>query len=102
MVSRVAARCARSRAEWSAMLGREGQTMPDITQSTRVAGRGFPALAGVKKPCSSVAAALAVVICCGMMHGMEAQAADPTMLDPNLAVRTVVAGLNQPTTMVFL
>src|SRR4029453_14910335 len=29
-------------------------------------------------------------------------AADPTMLDPNLAVRTVVAGLNQPTTMAFL
>jgi len=37
-----------------------------------------------------------------MMHGMEAQAADPTMLDPNLEVRTVVAGLNQPTTMAFL
>ncbi len=88
------------------MLGREGQTMRDVTQSTRVAGRGFLALAGVKKPCSNVAAglldSLAVVICCGVMHGMEVQAADPTMLDPNLAVRTVVAGLNQPTTMAFL
>jgi glucose/arabinose dehydrogenase len=88
------------------MLGWEGQTMRDVTQSTRVVGRGFLALAGVKKPYSSVAAALldslAVVICCGMMHGMEAQAADPTMLDPNLAVRTVVTGLNQPTTMAFL
>ena len=49
------------------MLGREGQTMRDVTQPTRVAGRGFLALAGVKKPCSNVAAALldslAVVIC---------------------------------------
>jgi hypothetical protein len=83
------------------MLGREGQTMRDIIQSTRVVARGFLALAGVKKRCSSVAAALldslAIVICCGMMHGMKAQAADPTMLDPNLAVRTVVSGLNQPT-----
>ena len=80
--------------------------MRDVTQSTRVVGRGFLALARVKKPCSRVAAvllnSLAVVICCGMMHGMEAQAADPTMLDPNLEVRTVVAGLNQPTTMAFL
>jgi aldose sugar dehydrogenase len=80
--------------------------MRDVTQSTRVGGRSFLALAGVKKPCSSVAAALLdslmVVICCGMMPGMEAQAADPTMLDPNLAVRTVVTGLIQPTTMAFL
>ena len=80
--------------------------MRDVTQSTRVVGRGFLALARVKKPCSRVAAvllnSLVVVICCGMMHGMEAQAADPTMLDPNLEVRTVVAGLNQPTTMAFL
>jgi glucose/arabinose dehydrogenase len=86
--------------------GRESQTMRDVTQSKRVVGKGFLALAGVKKSCSSVAAALldslAVVIGCAMMHGMEAQAAAPTMLDPNLAVRTVVAGLNQPTTMAFL
>src|SRR5262249_41520452 len=88
------------------MLGREDQTMRDVAQSTRVAGRGFPAPAGVKKTWSSVAAALleslAAVICCGMMHAMEARAADPTMLDANLAVRMVVAGLNQPTTMAFL
>src|SRR5262249_42535130 len=87
------------------MLGREDQTMRDVTQSTRGAGRGFPAPAGAKKTWSSVAAALleslAAVICCGM-HGIEAQAADPTMLDQNLAVRTVVAGLNQPTAMAFL
>src|SRR5262249_55047098 len=89
-----------------AMLGTEAQTMRDVTHSARVAGKGFPALAGMKKPCSSVAAALldslAVAICCGMMHAMEARAADPTMLDANLAVRMVVAGLNQPTTMAFL
>src|SRR5919201_736648 len=28
--------------------------------------------------------------------------AAPTVLDPNLAVRTVVSGLNQPTSMAFL
>ncbi len=47
-------------------------------------------------------AALVVAICSSTMHGGEAQAADPTMLDPNLTVRTVVDGLNQPTTMAFL
>jgi len=30
------------------------------------------------------------------------QAPAPTVVDPNLAVRTVVAGLNQPTTMAFI
>src|SRR6266576_3274048 len=30
------------------------------------------------------------------------QASTPTLVDPNLAVRTVVAGLNQPTTMTFI
>jgi glucose/arabinose dehydrogenase len=32
----------------------------------------------------------------------EVRAADPTVVDPNLAVRTVVSGLVQPTTMAFL
>ncbi len=31
-----------------------------------------------------------------------AQAVDPSVVDPNLAVRTVVSGLNQPTSMAFL
>ena len=30
------------------------------------------------------------------------QAPAPTVVDPNLAVRTVIAGLNQPTTMAFI
>jgi hypothetical protein len=29
-------------------------------------------------------------------------AQEPSVLDPNLTVRTVVSGLNQPTTMAFL
>ena len=32
----------------------------------------------------------------------RAQTTMPTVVDPNLAVRTVVAGLNQPTAMAFL
>src|SRR6266404_5111233 len=32
----------------------------------------------------------------------QAQAVDPTVLDPNLGVKTVVDGLNQPTSMAFL
>lgn len=80
--------------------------MRNVTQSTRVVDKGLLGLAGLRSRCSIVAAALlaglAVVICCGTMHGGEVHAADPTMLDPNLAVRTVVDGLNQPTTMAFL
>src|SRR5512132_354236 len=30
------------------------------------------------------------------------QAPSPTLVDPNLAVKTVVAGLSQPTTMAFI
>ena len=33
---------------------------------------------------------------------VRAQVAEPTLVDPRLAVRTVVSGLNQPTTMAFL
>lgn len=36
------------------------------------------------------------------LHSALAQAPAPAVLDPNLAVRTAVAGLNQPTTMAFL
>ncbi len=48
----------------------------------------------------ALAAALAVAVCLSTMK--EAQAVDPTVLDPKLAVRTVVDGLNQPTSMAFL
>jgi len=33
---------------------------------------------------------------------LHAQGSTPTMLDPDLAVRTVVSGLNQPTSMAFI
>jgi len=46
---------------------------------------------------TAVAAALAL----GALPA-EVRAADPTVVDPNLAVRTVVSGLVQPTTMAFL
>src|SRR5689334_11794801 len=49
-------------------------------------------------------------ICAGLLGALilwprpdaNAQTAGPTLVDPNLAVRTVVSGLNQPTTMAFL
>src|SRR5882724_1931219 len=88
------------------VLVKDGHTMRNVTQSTRVVGKGLLGLAGLRNRCYIVAGALFVgltmVICSGTMHGIEAQAADPTMLDPNLAVRTVVDGLNQPTSMAFL
>jgi len=80
--------------------------MRNVTQSTRVVGKGLLGLAELRNRCYSVAGALlvglAIAICFGTMYGIEAQAADPTMLDPNLAVRMVVDGLNQPTSMAFL
>ncbi len=51
---------------------------------------------------SMLLAALVAAICSNAMNVGEAQAAEPTVLDPNLAVRTVAAGLSQPTTMAFL
>ena len=51
----------------------------------------------------------ALVLACsvGALSGLlsqhaPGQAPAPTVVDPNLAVRTVVAGLNQPTTMAFI
>lgn len=80
--------------------------MRSVTQSTLVVGQGSPGLAGLRNRWDIVAAVLlvglVVVIGSGTIHNREAQAADPTMLDPNLAVRTVVAGLDQPTSMAFL
>ena len=51
---------------------------------------------------SAVGLALCAVILVSSPRGAPAQAAGPSVLDPNLAVRTVVTGLNQPTTMAFL
>src|SRR5688572_2230813 len=48
--------------------------------------------------------ALAGGVAAALIAGASVQAAfgQPTVLDSNLAVRTVVSGLNQPTTMAFL
>ena len=53
----------------------------------------------MNKPISS-ALVLAAAIVAG--RAMHAQTAGPVMLDPNLRVRTVVSGLNQPTSIAFL
>ena len=44
----------------------------------------------------------AVVFASGPRGMLVAQAAGPSVVDPNLAVRTVVSGLSQPTSMAFL
>jgi len=36
------------------------------------------------------------------LHGLAANAQGPSLVDPNLAVRTVVSGLATPTSMAFL
>ncbi len=51
---------------------------------------------------SSVGVALCAIIHLSSPEGAPAQAVGPSVLDPNLAVRTVVTGLNQPTSMAFL
>jgi hypothetical protein len=45
---------------------------------------------------------LTLLIGPGSQYGASAQAVDPTVVDPDLVVKTVVAGLNQPTNMAFL
>src|SRR5687768_17844936 len=50
--------------------------------------------------------ALAAALCCAAVAGasgpLRAQTPLPRVVDPNLAVRTVVAGLSQPTSMSFI
>jgi glucose/arabinose dehydrogenase len=43
-----------------------------------------------------------VSLAVGLPASLHAQGTGPTVLDPNLAVRTVVAGLTQPTALEFL
>jgi glucose/arabinose dehydrogenase len=45
---------------------------------------------------------LAGAVVTGVALGVRAQTPGPTVVDPNLGVRTVVTGLSQPTTMAFL
>jgi aldose sugar dehydrogenase len=49
-----------------------------------------------------VLVASAVLLAFASRAPVGAQVAGPTMVDPNLAVRTVVSGLNQPTSMAFI
>ena len=76
--------------------------MASVTRST-------PALSGKRQ--ARKRWVLAVVFFLGLgvlfllaasLRSVEAQASGPTMNHPNLAVRTVVAGLDQPITMAFL
>jgi aldose sugar dehydrogenase len=73
------------------MMGRAGE---DQTGRTRRPRRCLAA-AGM------LLGALCAVLPLGKNHQAQAQVA-PMVLDPNLAVRTVVAGLSQPTTMAFI
>jgi len=45
---------------------------------------------------------LAVAALSGTTNSLKAQAVDPSLLDPNLGVRTVARGLITPTTMAFI
>src|SRR5262244_3361111 len=78
-----------------------GIAMQDTVQlSRRVAGAQRWA-AGLRKRWPDRAGALLVGLTVfGMSAG--ARAVDPSVVDPNLGVKTVVAGLNQPTSMAFL
>ncbi len=48
------------------------------------------------------AAAAVFIFVAGSLRPAHAQTSGPTVHDPNLAVRTVIAGLDQPITMAFL
>jgi glucose/arabinose dehydrogenase len=56
---------------------------------------------GLKKRWAKRAGALLVGLTVFICYGAEAQT-PPSVLDPNLGVKTVVVGLNQPTSMAFL
>ena len=77
--------------------------MGKVTQLMRVAAKRPTPLAGLRKRCEmvmrSLLAALSAFIFSGMINSVEAQ---PTMVDPNLSVRTVTTGLTEPTGMAFL
>src|ERR1051325_7312548 len=49
-----------------------------------------------------IGAGLLAAVALWPRQSANAQALSPTLVDPNLAVRTVVSGLIQPTTMAFL
>ena len=63
---------------------------------------GLPAVLGRARQLILLAAATGCVTLVTQGTPLRAQPAMPSVVDPNLAVRTVVGGLNQPTTMAFL
>src|ERR1700757_3113957 len=75
--------------------------MRDIVQLwRRIAGAdGRPV--GLRKPWFDRADALLVGLTV-LFGSVGAQAVDPSVVDPNLGVKTVVMGLDQPTSMAFL
>jgi len=80
--------------------------MRNATLSSRRVHKGRTRKVGLAKRGYIAAAAFLVglfaLIFYGSSNRVEAQGGGPSMLHPNLAVRTVVTGLNQPTTMAFL
>jgi glucose/arabinose dehydrogenase len=80
--------------------------MRTVTKLMKMVDKDPTRLAGLRKQYYIVAgvllAGLSVLIFSDTSNTVEAQADGPRMLHPNLAVRTVVTGLNQPTSMAFL
>jgi glucose/arabinose dehydrogenase len=76
------------------------------TTPTKAVGMRLLQLAGLRKRWFSVTAVLfvglSVLVFSGTTNRARAQMVGPTVLDPNLAVRTVVAGLTTPVSMAFL
>jgi glucose/arabinose dehydrogenase len=64
-------------------------------------GQGLARLTAARKGSYRIAATLLVCLLV-IFIGDEAIEAQPTLVDPRLDVRTVVSGLNSPTTMAFL
>jgi hypothetical protein len=74
--------------------------MRELVQHSRRVARA-PKRPGLSKRWSDRAGALLVGLTV-LFTSVNAQALDPTVLDPNLGVRTAVGALNQPTGMAFL
>lgn len=64
-------------------------------------GTSLPSLSR-SLPCVLLLTAIAAVIFCQSPTSTLAQGSSPSVVDPNLRVRTVISGLSEPTTMAFL
>jgi glucose/arabinose dehydrogenase len=80
--------------------------MRHLTPATQTVSRGFMRWIGWRNRCYLVASLLVVGFAVGFLTGrgqhVLAQPAGPTVLDPDLAVRTAAAGLTTPVSMAFL